>query len=305
MFKEQKNRLRVQLLDQIKKISPTEERKGACMAFSELPDRVLVFRGVELVAAPGRPDEVALSGVPVDEIDLDFFSEAPVTIPRIDRTEAVLALLLDPEAPLPSGFRALPLRGAAGLLGATPPDQKPLIDRALRVLHILQWRRNSVFCGRCGAVNTDAPDELARHCPACGRREYPRISPAVIVLITDDEDRILLAHNGKFKTGMYSLVAGFVEAGESFEHTVHREVKEEVGVDLTDLRYLASQSWPFPESLMIGFRARSTDTVIVPDGEEILDARWFRRDDLPELPGRGSLSRQLIDAWLAEKGSMI
>ncbi len=275
------------------------------MALPELPDRVLVFRGVELVAAPGHPDEAALSGVPIDAINLDFFSEAPVVVLRIDRTDPVLALLLEPEAPLPPGFRSLPLRGTLGLLDVTPAEQKPLLLRALRVLHILQWRRNSVYCGRCGAANTDAPDELARHCPACGRREYPRISPAVIVLITDGEDRILLAHNGKFKTGMYSLVAGFVEAGESFEHTVHREVKEEVGVNLTDVRYLASQSWPFPESLMIGFRARSTDTVIVPDGKEILDARWFRRDELPELPGRGSLSRLLIDQWLSEIGSAV
>ncbi len=274
------------------------------MSLQASPDRVLVFSGSALVVLGADPDASALAGIPLDKIRLDTFSETPVAIPPLDGSQPVLAALWAAEAPLPAGFRSVPLRGSLGLLDVTPSDQRALLARALRALHVLQWRRNSVYCGSCGTLNTDAADELARHCPACGRREYPRISPAVIVLITDDQGRILLAHNEKFKAGMYSLIAGFVEAGESFEHTVSREVMEEVGIAVTDIRYIASQSWPFPESLMIGFHARSSDRDIVPDGKEILDARWFSRDALPELPGRGSLSRSLIDGWLAEKGSV-
>jgi NAD+ diphosphatase len=162
----------------------------------------------------------------------------------------------------------------------------------------MQWLRESVFCGSCGGRNTDAPGEFARLCPACGRLEYPRISPAVIVLILDDEGRLLLAHNKKFSSGIYSLIAGFNEAGENLEDTVAREIREEVGLEVRDICYAASQPWPFPNSLMIGFKARYAGGTIRPDGEEIIDARWFSRDELPAIPSRGSLSRHLIDLWL-------
>jgi NAD+ diphosphatase len=168
----------------------------------------------------------------------------------------------------------------------------------LRAYHVAQWRQDSVFCGSCGAKNIDAPDELARHCPACGRREYPRISPAVITIILNDDGRALLAHNKKFANGVYSLVAGFNEAGESLEATVAREIREEVGLEVKDIRYIASQPWPFPNSLMLGFTARYAGGEIHPDGIEIEDAKWFTRDNLPKLPGNGSVSRYLINGWL-------
>jgi NAD+ diphosphatase len=169
----------------------------------------------------------------------------------------------------------------------------------LRAFHIAQWRRESLFCGSCGSKNTDSPDELARLCPACGRMEFPRIAPAVIMLITNDQGKVLLAHNKKFAPGLYSLIAGFVEAGESLEAAVARETREEVDIELRDIQYIVSQPWPFPNSLMAGFSARFASGTISPDGAEIEDARWFGKDDLPRLPGPGSVARYLINRWLA------
>jgi NAD+ diphosphatase len=140
--------------------------------------------------------------------------------------------------------------------------------------------------------------ELARLCPVCGRLEYPRISPAIIALVITGDGRALLARNRKFTNNMYSLIAGFAEAGENLEAAVAREVREEVGLAVKNTRYEASQPWPFPNSLMIGFTTRYAGGTIRPDGEEIVDARWFRADKLPELPGKGSVSRFLIDKWL-------
>ncbi|MCL2609748.1 MAG: NAD(+) diphosphatase, partial [Treponema sp.] len=141
-------------------------------------------------------------------------------------------------------------------------------------------------------------DMHARLCPRCGRKEFPRITPAVIVLITDDSGRILLAHNRKFGPGMYSLLAGFVEAGETPEQAVLRETEEEVGIRVSDIRYIASSPWPFPASLMLGFSARHVAGELRPDGVEIEDAAWYDRPNLPLIPAPGSLSRGLIDYWL-------
>jgi NAD+ diphosphatase len=173
--------------------------------------------------------------------------------------------------------------------------------RLFRACHILQWRHESAYCGSCGSPNGYAPGELARQCPVCGRQEFPRISPAIIVLIINDRGEALLAHNRKFSGRIYSLIAGFTEAGESLEATVVREVREEVAIEVRDIRYMASQPWPFPNSLMLGFTARYAGGTIKADGVEIEDARWFDRDHLPELPGHGSVSRYLINQWLEGK----
>jgi NAD+ diphosphatase len=171
----------------------------------------------------------------------------------------------------------------------------------LRAYHVAQWRRDSAYCGSCGTKNLNAPDELARLCPTCGRREYPRISPAVITIIINEKNEALLAHNNKFAERVYSLIAGFNEAGESLEDTVAREIREEVGLEVRDIRYVASQPWPFPNSLMLGFTARYASGDIRPDGIEIEDAKWFTPDTLPQLPGGGSVSRFLINSWLEGK----
>lgn len=210
-----------------------------------------------------------------------------------------LAVHMDSEeSPIPPGWRELPVR-AALLAAASRPGAESNYGAHLffRAYHLSQWRSESVFCGRCGSRNGDAPDELARLCPSCGRREYPRISPAVIVLVTRSDGRALLAHNAKFREGMYSLVAGFVEAGERLEDAVAREVMEEVGLSVAGVRYRESQAWPFPNSIMLAFTAEWTGGEPRPDGIEISDAAWFSPDALPEIPGPGSVARSLIDSW--------
>lgn len=136
-------------------------------------------------------------------------------------------------------------------------------------------------------------------CDDCGIHAYPRLSPSIIVLIHKD-DSVLLARNQRFPEGMFSTLAGFVEPGESIEETLIREVKEEVGVDVGNLQYLGSQSWPFPNSLMLGFHAEYESGDIVLQEEEIADARWFHHSELPDIPGSVAISRWLIDAWLDE-----
>ena len=137
------------------------------------------------------------------------------------------------------------------------------------------------------------------HCPACKLHVYPRIAPAVIVLVRRG-DEALLARGARFPMPFFSTLAGFAEVGESLEETLAREVREEVGVEVSRIRYFGSQPWPFPHSLMIGFRAAWSSGDIAIDPNEIVDAGWFRRDDLPPIPPGISIARALIDAWLGE-----
>jgi NAD+ diphosphatase len=205
--------------------------------------------------------------------------------------------MLEEDAALPKNWRSLPIRQAlAAGQGGTVSESSPA-GLLFRAYHIMQWRRDSAYCGKCGAENRDAPTGLSRICPVCGRTEFPRISPAVIVLITNRRDELLLAHNAAFSNNVYSLIAGFVEAGESLEAAVRREIMEEVNIAVEDIRYAASQPWPFPNSLMLGFTAAYAGGVLRPDGTEILDARWFSREALPNLPGNGSIARRLIERW--------
>jgi NAD+ diphosphatase len=168
-----------------------------------------------------------------------------------------------------------------------------------RAVQIVDWAATHRFCGRCATPTERAPGERAMRCPACGLSAYPRIAPAIIVLVRKG-DLALLAHGARFPAPFYSTLAGFVEAGESVEETLVREVKEEVGIDVGDLRYFGSQSWPFPNSLMLGFFATYQGGEIVCEPSEIVDAKWFRHDELPMIPPPLSISRRLIDAWVAD-----
>ncbi|MCX7124850.1 MAG: NAD(+) diphosphatase [Gammaproteobacteria bacterium] len=162
--------------------------------------------------------------------------------------------------------------------------------------HLQHWRKTHRFCGHCGNKNSDKNDEQALICGSCHHVTYPRISPCIIVLITNG-NKILLARSPHFPGKMYSTLAGFIEPGESLEQTVHREVKEEVGVTIKNLRYFGSQPWPFPDSLMIGFFAEYESGSILIDQKEIEDAQWFDIDNLPELPLKLSISRELIETY--------
>ncbi len=187
-------------------------------------------------------------------------------------------------------------RGLRSLYGVLPDAEVGLAGRAVQ---LAEWTRTHRHCGCCGATMQRQAGERAMACPACGFTAYPRIAPAMMVLVRKD-DRILLGRAPHFVTGVYSALAGFVEAGESLEECVHREVREEVGIDIGNLRYFSSQAWPFPHSLMLAFVADYAGGELEPDPAELSDARWFTMDELPPLPSRISISRALIDAVVAD-----
>jgi len=166
-----------------------------------------------------------------------------------------------------------------------------------RAVQLLDWQQDNRFCGRCGHPTERAPGERALRCPDDGVLAYPRLSPAVIMLIERDDGRALLGRSGRWDTPMYSTLAGFVEPGETLEEAVQREVREEVGLEVGQVEYFGSQPWPFPNSLMVGFNARWLGGDIQVDGEEIVDAQWFTPDKLPEIPPKLSIARSLIDTW--------
>ncbi len=194
--------------------------------------------------------------------------------------------------------------GLRELMPVLPDAERELVVAAVALVN---WHRTSPHCGRCGALTEVTAAGLVRHCPACGRDRFPRSDPAIIVAILDADDRLLLGHQAVWPTGRMSILAGFVSAGESLEQAVHREVAEEAGLRLSGVRYVGSQPWPFPRSLMLGFVARAAGTGIEVDGVEIEHARWFTRDELTAavesdevgLPGEASIAHRIVAQWRA------
>ncbi|ODC02944.1 hypothetical protein BFW38_04665 [Terasakiispira papahanaumokuakeensis] len=177
-----------------------------------------------------------------------------------------------------------------------------LFDLLATANGLAAWRLENRFCGHCGHQGMQAlSHEYVLECPHCRHHRYPRIAPSIITLVWRDNE-VLLGRGHRFTPGRYSTLAGFIEAGESAEQAVHREVGEEVGVAVHNLRYLASQSWPFPYSLMLGYWSEYLSGDIVLQEEEIEDARWFSLDNLPDLPPKAAISRYLIDQFLIWKG---
>lgn len=168
-----------------------------------------------------------------------------------------------------------------------------------RARQLMNLKRRAGYCGCCGTPTKLADKAAAMRCPRCGELYFPRVDPAIIVGVRRGAS-LLLAHNSDFTPQLYGLIAGFVEGGESIEAAVIREVREEVGIAVKNVRYFGSQFWPFPNSLMIGCFADYDDGELRCDGVEITDAGFFRRDSLPTTPGPGSVARRIIDAWLAE-----
>lgn len=190
-------------------------------------------------------------------------------------------------------FEALSLRALVMQI------QMELFSIVARAWQVALFLRTHKYCGQCGSEMTRVDWELATQCHRCKHRCYPRISPCIIVAIRH-QDKILLAQGKHIKNKMYSTLAGFVESGETLEHAVHREVFEEVGLKIKNLRYFGSQPWPFPHSLMCGFLADYAGGDIKVDGQEILDAKWFGFDDLPFVPPTFSIAGQLIEATQQE-----
>jgi len=199
--------------------------------------------------------------------------------------------------PLPPEWKSILVKDVLFMLNLDVEWTNSIV-RMLKAFHIAQWRHNTRYCGKCGTKNKDGVKEIIRKCPACGKLDFPRISPAILVVIVNENDEILLAHNKFFPSKFYSHIAGFVDVGETLEETVKREIREEINIEVKDIQYIKSQPWPFPNSLMIGFKAHYASGKIQPDGEEIEDAKWFSKDNMPEIPNKGSLSRFLIDQWL-------
>lgn len=185
--------------------------------------------------------------------------------------------------------------GLLSLLGRLEPRVFYLAGRAHQ---LIEWQRSHCFCGTCGEATRVHENDRARVCDACGSTWYPRLSPSIIVLIWRDQE-MLLARNAAWPNGFFSTLAGFVEPGESIEQTLHREVEEEVGLQVANLRYLGSQSWPFPNSLMLGFQAQYAGGEIRCQESEIAEADWFRFDQPPSIPPAWAISRWLIDDFVA------
>ncbi|MDR1483018.1 MAG: NAD(+) diphosphatase [Synergistaceae bacterium] len=229
---------------------------------------------------PGYEDVVSLSG----------------RVLRGDGASDVWARLA-PGASIPEGLVALERRVLADLLGGD------LFTRSGIAYQMMNLTVKNRFCGVCGAAMRDHRRERARECPACRAMAYPTLSPAIIVAVERD-GMLLMGHNVNFPAGRYSVLAGFVEPGETLEQAVEREVYEESGIRINNIRYFESQPWPFPSSMMVGFRADWESGDPQPDGEEIADVRWVTPDNLPDLPPSVSISRRLINDWLRRRGSV-
>jgi NAD+ diphosphatase len=246
--------------------------------------RALVFRcrGSEvLVAGAGSGAEIPLEPAPSDSETHYLGALAGV--------DCFAAAVGDDAA-----MDGLELRHLRSLYGVLSDEHWALAGRAVQ---LVEWERTHRFCGVCGAPTEPFPGERARSCSACDHLAFPRLSPAVIVLVRRGRE-LLLARGRRFTEPIYSCVAGFVDPGESLEEAVVREVREEVGIEIADVRYFGSQSWPFPHSLMIGFTASWAGGEIRIEEEELVDAGWFPPEALPELPAPLSIARRLIDAAL-------
>lgn len=255
------------------------------------------WRGLSAAGAFGAAGATPADGTPADATPAaiagvsDRFMLPVSTGAMGGAAEGGQVLSFAKDAEPPAGWEWRPLRSAVQSMperGWAP---------AARAMAYANWRSSSRYCGRCGGPNAELGAEAGRRCPACGAVSFPRISPAILAVVKKD-GKLLLARNAQNASGFWSLIAGFVEPGETFEDCVKREVKEEVGIEVEALGYLGSQPWPFPDQLMLGFEARWACGELAPDGVEIAEAGWFGPEALPPIPRVGSLSRRLIDAAL-------
>ena len=257
---------------------------GEALVFAFRERRMLVQWVAEGRATPPSLEQLESSGIAgVRRQFLGRLGGRPVVSSELPAT-------VEP----PSDMAFLGLRALFPVLGS---GELALAGLAIQ---IVEWDRDHQFCGRCGEVMGVDARERSKRCPACDLVSYPRLSPAVIVLV-ERGDEVLLARSPHFPPGMYSTLAGFVEPGESLERTVVREIREEVGVTVGNLRYFGSQPWPFPNSLMIGFRSDWIEGDVAIDEAEIEDAAWFPADALPKIPPRVSIARALIEDYLRER----
>ena len=257
--------------------------------------RCFAFRGSDMLVLTMEP----APHVPTWD-DLRKWSVAPIRYQYLGTLagEPCWSAEIAPDTPFPDDAGLTNLRA---LYDGLSEAEYAIAGRAAQ---IVAWERDHQFCGRCGSPTERVPGERGRRCAACDLTAYPRLSPAIIVLIERGR-HILLARGHAFVPRRFGIVAGFVEPGESLEDAVRREVREEVGFEIADLAYFGSQPWPFPHGIMIGFRANHRHGEITLDDGELAEAGWYAIDDLPEIPTRLSIARRLIDDWASRQGVVI
>lgn len=246
--------------------------------------RLLVDESSGRIDIPLAPSAEQLGVAPLRTLYLGTFEEIPC-----------FAAEAPADAADPEGLAFRPLRPLYDVM------EEDLFHLAGKAIQMIAWDGTHQFCGRCGTQTVLSQIERSRECPECGLVSYPRLAPAVITAILKDK-QILLAHARHFQNNMYGLIAGFVEPGETLEDCVKREIMEEVGIKVNNIRYFSSQQWPFPHSLMVGFVADYESGEINVDGEEIAHAAWFDPDNLPNIPPKVSIARKIID-WYVENYS--
>jgi NAD+ diphosphatase len=264
-------------------VTPPSDRTAPALWFAFQGAQILVMRDTQSASVPSALDMCDLGVSPKRSQYLGMLGDQHCFACELEEGSAA------PEGMHWSGLRAL--------FGSIDDSLFALAGRAFQ---IVDWDRSHQFCGRCGTPTQIKNHERARECPNCGQVHYPRIAPAIMALIRRGRE-FLLARSPHFAPGMYSALAGFVEPGETLEQTLVREVREEVGIEVANVRYFASQPWPFPHSLMIAFNADYAGGEITPEPGEIEAAEWFTPERLPQvLPSKISISRRLIDAALAD-----
>lgn len=259
---------------------------------SKRPDQfyALLFRNNQLLILHTNDSPRVPISSPTTETP--FEAQASLFLGHLDSI-ACYAGELSEEESIPDGYEFLELRSLFAELNA---EFNTLIAHASQ---IITWDKDHQFCSRCGKAAFPKAGERAKGCHSCGLLTFPRISPAIIVAITRG-DEILLARSSHFRPGVFSVLAGFVEPGETLEQCVQREVMEEVGIQVNNIRYFGNQPWPFPHSLMIGFTADYAGGEITIDDEEIIEAGWYKPASMPGLPGKSSIAMRLIEQFLSE-----
>jgi NAD+ diphosphatase len=265
-------------------IVPPTERSEPAWWFAFLESKLLVYQ---------KPPPVNLPCL-IDFAEFGLTTLSQQYLGQFDNRHCYAVELAEGTTP-PAGMAFEGLREVYGRL------DEDLFWLATRAVQIVDWDRTQKFCSRCGTELRMKTTERTKECPQCGLLHFPRLAPAIIVLVERGHE-LLLARSRHFMPGMYSVLAGFVEPGESLEGAVVREVKEEVGISIKDIQYFASQPWPFPHSLMIGFTATYAGGEIFLDDPEIEDAGWFTVNNLPTIPGKISIARKLIDWFVMKQG---
>jgi len=264
----------------MKKIRKLNERRGAWWMFCQ-GDKLWLVDGLALPCAS------------LESLNLEFDRQSPSYL--LDYYQGKPCILVDLQHQNVDTFGGdwLDMRF---ILNNAAPELGLIAGRACQVAHFI---RTHQFCGQCGQRMMSITWEVAKQCKSCGHRAYPRLSPAVIMAVVKDGE-VLLAQNKRNKGGIYSILAGFVEAGETLEQCVEREIFEEVGLKVNNLRYFGSQPWPFPHNMMIGFIADYVSGEIVVEPNELISANWYRKDNLPEIPGHHTIARHMIDHVLID-----